>query len=206
MIALQINNWNNYKIDREVEIKILNEILLNLESDLKNLDSKISLNDIFSNNNAEVLQHLENKTPLTDSLRFFYSSLLGRGIFQPITVGYENLKARGIDLIQNDSLRYAISELYDFKYYYFVDDVREDIFNVGEAHSNQVWMKIASSSPYRSAEPINLDELQIDLQFQEVLKQAIFYFRWMNGNYNNGKNQIVEVLKQIKNELNERGK
>ncbi len=45
LLALQINNWNNDRIERKLESNILNEILVNLEKDVINLNSKIGFNE-----------------------------------------------------------------------------------------------------------------------------------------------------------------
>ena len=45
LIALQINNWNNDRIERKLETNILSEILVNLEKDVINLNSKIKFNE-----------------------------------------------------------------------------------------------------------------------------------------------------------------
>jgi len=92
LLALQINNWNNNRIEYKLESNILSEILVNLEKDVVNLNSKITYNKSKVKFNKEVLEHLEQKTPLTDSLRMAYFKLLGRGNFEPITVAYENPK------------------------------------------------------------------------------------------------------------------
>ena len=91
LIALQINNWNNDNIERELELNMLSEILTNLEKDVFNFNSKITINEKAIKHNSAVLEHLILKTPLTDTLRFSYARLTGRGTFEPITVAYENL-------------------------------------------------------------------------------------------------------------------
>jgi hypothetical protein len=208
LLALQINNWNNDRIEHKLESNILSEILVNLEKDVINLNSKIKFNENKSKLNKEVLEHLEQKTPLTDSLKYSYSRLIGRGTFEPITVAYENLKSKGIDIIQNDSLRIAISELYDFKYFYITEDLRSDYEPVKIFHMNEVFKNVKSmrTENKRWAEPVNLMEAQENTHFQEALKKAIGYYGWMNSNYKRGINENDEVQLKIKNELSRREK
>lgn len=158
--------------------------------------------------NNEVLEHLEQKTPLTDSLKYSYRRLLGRGTFEPITVAYENLKSKGIDIIQNDSLRIAISELYDFKYFYITEDLRSDYEPVKNFHMNQVFKNVRSMRPGNKfwAEPVNLLEAQNNTYFQEALKKALGFYIWININYERGIKENEEVQMQIRNELNRREK
>ena len=58
LLALQINNWNNDRIERKLESNILGEILVNLEKDVINLNSKIKYNENKFKLNNEVLEHL----------------------------------------------------------------------------------------------------------------------------------------------------
>lgn len=210
LLALQINNWNNDRIEYKIETNILSEILVNLEKDVINLNSKITYNDNKTKFNKDVLEHLEQKTPITDSLKWSYARILGRGNFEPITVAYENLKSKGIDIIHNDSLRIAISELYDFKYFYLTVDLRSDYEHVRALHETEAYKNIKNIyTPVfsqRRAEPVNLEEIQNNIYFQEALKQAIGFYSYMNKTYIRGIKENEEVQKQIKNELIQREK
>jgi hypothetical protein len=206
LLALQINNWNNDRIERKLESNILIEILVNLKKDVINLNSKIKFNQNKFKLNREVLIHLEQRTPLTDSLRMSYNKLIGRGTFEPITVAYENLKSKGIDIIKNDSLRIAISELYDFKYFYITEDLRADYEPVKTLHMSEVFKNVRTSFGQSKSEPANLKEAQDDTYFHEALKQALGYYYWINTNYERGIKENEEVQRKIEAELMQRNK
>lgn len=202
LIALQINNWNNNNAERRLENQVLNEILVNLKTDLQNIGIKKKENSEFEKHNRLVYLHLKNKSPLTDSLKYHYSFLYGFGNFQPIKVGYENLKSRGLNIINNQALRKEISELYEYKYYYMVEDIRQAIENIQTIHKNQIITKLVTEKSYSSAQPINLATLQNDIQFQETLKDITFARMWTNDRFDQGKEEILKVIKEIENELN----
>jgi hypothetical protein len=205
LIALQINNWNNERIENKLETGILKEILVNLERDVVNLNAKIEFNDRKMKFNQEVLEHLEQKTTLTDSLKYAYSKLLGRGTFEPITVAYENLKSKGIDIIHNDSLRIAISELYDFKYFYITQDLRTDYEPVKNFHMSGVFSNVKTNpNDPNLAEPVNLEAAQNNIYFHESIIQALTFYKWMNMNYRRGIDENKEVQQRIKRELGRR--
>lgn len=206
LLALQINNWNNDRIERKLESNILSEILVNLEKDVFNLNSKIRYNENKIKLNKAVLEHLEQKTPLTDSLKTSYAILSGRGTFEPITVAYENLKSKGIDIIQNDSLRIAISELYDFKYFYITEDLRTDYEPVKILHESELHKNIKTTyiDGHLFAEPVNLFESQNNTYFQEALKQALIFYDYMNKTYYRGIKENEYVQERIKDELSQR--
>jgi len=207
LIALQINNWNNERIERQFETDVLKEILVNLQEDVVSLNAKIDFNNDKYNINRAILYHLKEKTPITDSLRIQYGQLIGRGAFQPITVAYENLKSKGIDIISNDSLRIAISKLYDFKYYYITDDIMEDYLPTRNAHEDVVFKSIRTTWGTDQgwlAEPEDLIQLQNDSYFQEVLMRALGFYVYLNKNYQNGIHENLEVQRKIETELMQR--
>ncbi|TXD65033.1 DUF6090 family protein [Polaribacter glomeratus] len=119
LIALQINNWNESRKQREKEIVILLALKKGLESDLK---TEFVEGIIFFNESKVALENLSGfynntKTIPNDSLRkYIRRSLGGEWDFIFNTATFENLKASGIDVISNDSLRSKISSLYSDKY------------------------------------------------------------------------------------------
>ncbi|MBT8393464.1 MAG: hypothetical protein KJN66_01305 [Bacteroidia bacterium] len=201
LIALQINNWNNNRIERRMEKEILKEILVNLETDLQNINETIERNKIWIEHNYLVVEHLENKTPLTDSLKYHYSSLYGYHRFQPIKVAYENLKSEGISIIRNGTLRKNISELYEYQYFFMVEDIRTEIGRIQPIHKNQIITKLKTEQSYVSAQPVNLVALQNDIPFHETLKDVIVYRWWTIGRIKKGREKVIEVISAIENEL-----
>jgi hypothetical protein len=206
LLALQINNWNNDRIEHNLETNILREIAVNLERDVANLRSKIEFNESKTVLNQKVLNYLMDKTPLTDSLRREYNELLGRGTFEPITVAYENLKSKGIDIIHNDSLRIMISELYDFKYFYIAEDLRTDYEPIKNFHMTEVYKNVKTSfkDGHVWGEPVDLESAQDNIYFHEALKKALEFYYWMDLNYEKGIVQNEEVQSLIKAELAQR--
>jgi len=201
LIALQINTWNDFRKERVVESNILKEILVNLDSDLKSLDLKINECNKFIKHSSEVLEHLQNKTPLTDSLRYYYSALVGHGNYEPTTIAYENLKNKGVGIIKNDSTRQAISELYSTMYYTLVEDRRTVVRRFQEIQVEMVQNKIRLIIPYIEAEPINFITLSRDIPFQNMLVKNIWTLQWVIDRYEKGKVEIKKVQRKIKEDL-----
>lgn len=113
--AYTLNGWS-YRTERSgQERQILREIRNNLELDLF---------DLQGNRNAhkgalDLLDSLENAEnyQLTDEQIGLYLFRAFRDlVYLPQTSAFETLKAKGVDLISNDSLRIDILRLYDFQY------------------------------------------------------------------------------------------
>lgn len=158
-------------------------------------------NRTFAKHNQIIYEHLKNKTPLTDSLRYYYSWLLGHGNFQPMTVAYENLKSQGINIVKNENLRKEISKLYDFTY---IAEEKTHIPSLAHIHQlfvEQVNEHLVTETSYQSAQPVDLKALQNDIQFQETLKSIVFARKWSNMVLNDAKENIVKLKSSIEEEL-----
>jgi len=201
LIALQINNWNETKKKHQTEINILSEIVLNLDIDLKNLNLKIEENNTYIRHNTKVLHHLQNEMPINDSLKRHYARLYGHGNFQPNTIGFDNLKSMGIEIIQNEDIRKAVSELYSLKYFYTVEDRRTVVRKFQELQLEALNNNLKITISREIAEPINFNELQQNIPFQNTLLRNIGLLNWINERYEKGKEEIEVVQEMIKKEL-----
>ncbi|WP_460219328.1 DUF6090 family protein [Psychroserpens sp. MEBiC05023] len=113
LIALQINNWNTNKQLRQSELETLSEIQVALNQDvsvlsnnLKNLENKIL-------HSREVILHIEKKLPYDKKLDgLFMDVYYHRGYKTFNNSGFELLKERGFDIIQNTELRKRITQHY----------------------------------------------------------------------------------------------
>lgn len=121
LIALQINNWNQSKIQYKKEMVILNELKKGLESDLNN---EFILGIAHYNEAKEALNKLDdfyksNDVAISnDSLTQYYQTYLRNGEWNFVfnTAAFENLKSMGMDVISNNSLRSKISAIYSYEY------------------------------------------------------------------------------------------
>jgi len=201
LLALQVNNWNTLRLERKLEIKILKEIQSNLETDVKNLKAKIEENDLYLKANINVLTHLKDKTKMTGTLEKDYASILGHGNFRAVTVGYDNLKSEGISILSNDSLRNAIAELYDYKYYNFTENIYYAVVNLRALQAEAIADNINTIDPYVKAIPFNLTELYDNKRFQEIANWWIHAINYINFQFQTGINEIKSVQVKLNEEL-----
>jgi len=114
--AFALNNWNENRRDALSENKILTEISNGLEKDLDD----IRQNKLGHKRGIHACKYFRNalagKKVNSDSLIDFYSALTRDFISIQNTAGYETLKSRGLELIENDSLRLEIITLYGYNY------------------------------------------------------------------------------------------
>ena len=114
--AFALNNWNDNRRDNNAENKILTEIYNGLNKDLEDLRSNesghksgIKAINYFSN-------ILSNKLESNDSVMVHYINLTRDFISIQNTSGYEALKSKGLEIIEDDLLRSEIISLYEYDY------------------------------------------------------------------------------------------
>ncbi len=202
MIALSINNANDVKNQRRKEHALLNEMHQNLKIDLKDLNYNIKESVKRIQANEIILKELQERMPMHDSLKPYYANIIGNFQLSNNTAAWENLKSVGMDLISNDSLRNAISNLYTVKYRYLenvtkgVDDGHQwntfypqflDLINV-----EQFWI---------AAEPVNHEALLENRKFKETLKMNLFIRNYMLNQYKTIHKDVKFLLDQIERHI-----
>lgn len=222
LIALQINNWNEYQKDRKGEKLILTEIRDNLKYDLNDFESNIATlqNKIISS--RELLQALENNMPFHDSLGYYFSYLNAYPHFSCKTNGYKLLQSKGLDLIINNDLRNKITDLYEYRYQYILTFEKERILynkdllenamkpymgnrklplnimptSLSNKGSNQTLIEIGYFRNIR-----NYKRLREDFEFQSMIKNVEIWSTALSGIHFTIKENVVELIEQIDQEL-----
>lgn len=117
LIALTGNAWWQERQDRAAEHRILAEMRSTLAADLAALrDGERSLRETRTNV-RRLLVVLRGRPVYSDSLDAYFGRAYSTGAFvMPNASVYQALKARGLDLVSDDSLRFAISNVYESGY------------------------------------------------------------------------------------------
>ena len=118
LIALQVNNWNEERQKRILEISILKAMKSDLERDLEVWKWDIDIHKEVLLSIPVVLDHLDNKLPYNDTLNYHFlkSSLVSTFSFH--SGALETLKSTGINIISNETLRNEIVDLYTYWFDY----------------------------------------------------------------------------------------
>ena len=117
LIALQINNWNEEKKTRKIELKLLEELRADLEETKVDLLTDIDKAEyellVIDSLYQQILndQSASNPQPIQISMQFIFN----RSRLVPKNSAYESLQAFGINLISNDLLRKNITDLYELQ-------------------------------------------------------------------------------------------
>lgn len=108
LIALQIDNWNESRIDRISEQAILRQLKSEFKSNLKQLDEKIGIRDYMMNSAIQLLKNIdEPDIRNVDSVEMYIAKTIPYTTFDPII---NDLATSGnLRLISNDSLKALLS-------------------------------------------------------------------------------------------------
>jgi hypothetical protein len=198
LIALQINNRNEANKLKKRELVLLAEMRVNLESDLKDLSYNLHENKKRIASNEAIKHAIDAKLPFHDSLKYHFGNVFGNFQLTENVAAWENLKSVGLDLISDDTLRNAISNLYSNRYAYLENMERglDDRYQWDYFYP-QVLKHLSIDTLWVSGNPRNYESLMDDAEFLEVLKMHITVRKVMQENYEKTEALIHELVRQI---------
>jgi hypothetical protein len=111
-------------------------ILERMASDLERNASVLQFCIDYDKDNVRrldiILDHLKNRLPYPDSLKFHFGEMIEYCSYDPATSTYDNLRSsKGLDLIKSDTIRKQIVEVHDIAFPFANENIRmeEDIVN-----------------------------------------------------------------------------
>jgi len=200
LIALQINNWNNQREEREFEKKVLNEILVDTEEDLKEMEDALKqLNE--SQHSAElIIEAFHKNLAYHDSMDVHFANALRFWSLSPNTTAFESAKSEGLYLIKNDSIRKMVAKIngYHFDYVRVLESRWQD-YNTTIVLP--FILPLFDYYNYSSMKPTNYDSLKTDSIYigmlQTLIATRIRYMVIMQDRYR----ILVELNKLLNKEI-----
>lgn len=134
LLALQVNNWNEDRkltlIEKEILLEIQSDLIETLEDDL-NEDLEGHLAILLSTH--VVKKALVFNLPYQDSLRRHILRCFDDTRTYYKAGGYQSMLSRGVEIISNDSLRTAITNLYQLDFTRLDESAQEYL------HKKELW-------------------------------------------------------------------
>lgn len=183
LIALQINTWKEEQKSKRVEIVILTELKKNIDADIKEMDSTIvNVNNRIKSTKI-ILKSFSNNYSYHDSLNshFGWAMVYDDMFFH--TGAYESLKSSGSQLINDEALRFEISNYYDYSINSLksgLREIRDDFYNYMLGFLRKEFAFFENAGP--TAQPRDFDALKqnktfslslgvyLDVQIQNEIK------------------------------------
>ena len=197
--AIWFQNWNENRLARKVEKRLLIEIKAAIEQDLEDINDNIFG---FSKRLAaydSLTYGYENNKPFIDEKKQLLPYLRGLTTFLSSSGPYETLKSRGLATISDDSLRHEISNYYDFLYDMLKSNERED-----HNHYNQYMKPMLLrhfSLRNHGVKIIDPNALQQDFEFWQNIYWAKTNASYMLRLYENLKSEAQSIVEMIEREV-----
>ena len=114
LIALQINNWNEFNKDRSKEKEIILGLVENFNLNVRTLERNIERLHDLNRSSEIVLSVLDNQFPFVDSLaQHFHKARLPKVELTLSQSGYEQYKNAGYDIILNKQVKKEIIDFFE---------------------------------------------------------------------------------------------
>ena len=148
LIAVQLNNWNESRKQKLVEIDVLKGIRNDILKDTVDLNFNIRAYSYYIKQDSVTLNHLVNKKVLDQ--RLVKSLMADANADWSILLHdshFEEVKQKGLSIISNLILRETISKLYEFDYKFLIlaENSRENF-----DHSNHLRTELGQYFGYDS--------------------------------------------------------
>jgi hypothetical protein len=200
LLALWINNWDESRKKRAIEKETLLEIKAGLEQDRRDLEETIFGYSSRVENVENIFKYLGRDAIPPDSIAWAMSDLIGYSFLLANTAGYETLKSRGLETITNDSIRLAISTLYDVDY----EAIQVSEKFLGELHTGLVMPYLLTHlrlgvQEYSDQE---IKSLVADRPFQQMLWQVGLFNNTVKKRYEHALKNLENLMAKIELELN----
>jgi hypothetical protein len=131
-LALGFNGWSEARERDALERTSLQELLSSLEANDSALAENVRADVTYAMAAQRVIDHLEHGAPWNDSLGGAYSMVFYFASPYFTTAAYEQLKARGLDIISDDTIRVATVHLYETSYQYLTSDIDRFMWMIEE--------------------------------------------------------------------------
>jgi len=208
ILAFALNNWNQNRKDRFAENKILSEINNGLTRDLKDIKENVSGHKMGLKAVNYFTKAIANKPVSKDSLIIYYFSLTRDFISIQNKSGYETLKSKGLELIQNDSLRTEIISIYEYDYN-TLRKLEENYYELQfhESYFKEINYTLSKNFEFNQAKQITGFTIPLEIE-NDKEKLILTYLLQIQSNrnfilqyYDQVENKIKELKLKIENEL-----
>jgi len=205
--AFALNNWNENRRDQIVEEKILLEIKNGLKLDLEDFESNVKFHERNIKSIIYLGKFLKNDTVQQDSSYQKYTLLFRETVLLLNRSGYESLKNKGLEIIENDSLRFNIIRLYEnvYKSLYTLEQEIPELQTYHYSKTiNNIFYKYYTYDTIGNFKRINKNNKPTKVEinfFKNDLRDMYYNEVNIDSLYSITTKEVNELLKEIDNEL-----
>ena len=178
LLALQVNNWNEWRKAHRFEDDLLTELRNTIIYDYSSIETVLEGNGKSRTSCQILLSHFDQNLPYHDSLNYHFWKANHWWQLNLRATAFENAKSYGLHFIKNDSLRMLLTSLYENDVLWW-DDIDGRLalyqFNVIEPYILGLFEATALNSEMI---PQDYKALRIDQKYRTILKTNIGNRDW----------------------------
>ncbi|MEZ4976061.1 MAG: DUF6090 family protein [Flavobacteriaceae bacterium] len=219
LIALQVNNWNEQRKQKNEEIQFLKGFKRILNEDLENENRTRKQYELTRKSINILLTSIEQDVPYNDSLSNHFGRITQTWMLSTNNEVFETLKSYNLNLVSNEKLQYEIVGYYSYSdnylksdiqaYFSIIEDASKNIFNT---RFNALWNGSYTEKSEKSGNisdsnlhmiPNDYDELKHDKKFLYFLRSLKNQYYWfIDRNLEKIDKRANALIKDIDTELN----
>lgn len=204
LIAISINNRNEWRKERILEKSVLIELRDNLERNIELIDyASVEINKV-NQTTATIIKIITEQQSYPDSLIYHFSELERSGsfLFTMNTNGYESLKNIGFEILSSKDLKNEILSLFEISYPNFVKST--DLIDAKWAANPMWWHHYFYMNPLKEGWiPLNYNSLRTNKKFMTIVGDIGSGRNFMLYTIELSKIETLRVLELINDELKE---
>jgi hypothetical protein len=198
LIALQINNWNEFKRTKQFEYKILKDIQSSMEGNFFQLDMCIKANENSIKSANIILKVIKENLIYHDSLTVHFSRSLEWCTPSFQNAGYESLKSYGRNLITNDTIRESLG-IYDTGWMEILGQRQEDFFyNTASPFLTELFDKVSMRTEMT---PFDFEQLKNSKKYLSILQTSKAFREEQVYHYKGWQKSLERINESITSEL-----
>lgn len=221
LLALQVNNWNQNRLNKKIETETLSNLKQDLDSALVQLDVKIEQNNLYRTYDSLALEILHNRilVPKDSILKLLLTHIYTPTFDPELGALNEILNTGKMEIIKRQELRNHISswnrymdelDEVDKRLIYLDDNVKTPLYfkylPYRNAFSKAYSPNNSGSVLNQSFEPsffkIDIETLFYNLEFENLLSNYLIYGQIQRERLLDIKIKMSEMMSLIKKDLN----
>ena len=175
LIALQIDNWNDQRKLRNLEIKTLKELSSDLRQSFTDIEADRNYFLSCSASSQVIMNVIKENLPFTDSLNDHFSMLFPAGATFSINQStFDNIKQTGESMISSDSLRIHVTNFYTSWVNLYKERQNRFLVLHHEHTVKPMFLTVFEFKQRGKITPRNYDELLRNEEFEQLIRYTNF--------------------------------
>lgn len=166
-VAIWFENINEARKEKKFEQVLLSEMLFNLNNDIRSIDEGVRIINDGIYAGEKIVEALKKND--FDSIPYYMTTIMWYNIGLYNSSSYETIKSKGLDIIQDNSLRQKIVQYYEERVKYLKEVEKVGYNLTWQQYMPQAISKFRDFSLLTGTQPLDINALKNDNEFKQVI-------------------------------------